>query len=197
MVTTGFSRIHVAKYSATGSTVSYTDCKELARARNMDTDISTTEDNNYYANNQLAETEPAAFKEGSLKLTVDGLSAEEEAMILGIAESTRTVNGQEVAVINYGNKMNPPYLGVGAVKRMQLKGTVSYRPIILTKTRFAIPPEAMETQEESINWQDQELNATIMRDDSTEQNWKIIPKTNFQTEAEAVAFIVAVLGGKA
>lgn len=197
MVTTGFSRIHVAKYSANGSAVSYTGCQELARARNMDLDITTTEDNNYYANNQLAETEPAAFKEGALKLTVDGLTADEEAMILGIEESKQTVGGQEVAVIKYGAKMNPPYLGVGAVKRMQLNGAPSYRPIILTKTRFAIPPEAVETQEENINWQDQELNATIMRDDTADKVWKIIPKTNYDTEDEAVAFIKAILGGNA
>lgn len=197
MVTTGFSRIHVAKYSASGSTVSYADCRELARARNMDIDITISEDNNYYANNQLAETEPAAFQEGALKLTVDGLSGEEEAMILGIEETKRTVGGQEVAVINYGKKMSLPYLAVGAVKRMKMHGATSYRPIILTKVRFSIPPEAAETQEADVSWQDQELRAAIMRDDTADQVWKIIPKENFNTEDEAVAFIKAILGGTA
>lgn len=197
MVTTGFSRIHVATYAANGGTVTYTGCRELARARNMDVDITTTEDNNYYTNNQLSEKEPASMKEGALKITVDGLTAEEEGLILGIVAEKMTVGGTEVDVIKYGNKMNPPYLGVGAVKRMQLNGVVSYRPIILTKARFAIPQEAAETQEENISWQDQELNATIMRDDTADKNWKIIPKENYATENEAVAFIVAVLGGAA
>lgn len=43
----------------------------------------------------------------------------------------------------------------------------------------------------------QELNATIMRDDTAAQVWKVIPKTNFDTEDAAVSFIRAYLGGVA
>ena len=197
MVTTGFSRIHVAMYSAADGVVTYSGCKELARAKSMSTEISATEDNNFYVNNQLGETEPASFSNGTAKIVVDGLSAEEEALIMGIKDSTVQVNNEEVAVVKFGKSMNPPYLGIGAVKRMQLNGAVSYRPIILTKTRFAIPPEAAETQEDKINWQTQELTATLMRDDTAESNWKIIPKANFETEDKAVAFIKAILGGAA
>lgn len=197
MVTTGFSRIHVAVYANNGGTVTYSNCKELARAKNMDISVETSDENNYYANNQLAECEPAAFKSGALKIGVDGLSGTEEAMILGIAETTMQVGGKEVKVVKFGKAMNPPYMGVGAVKRMQLNGTVSYRPVILTKTRFAVPADAAETQEEGINWQDQDLEAMIMRDDTAEANWKIIPAENMTTEEEAVAFIKAVLGGAA
>ena len=197
MVTTGFSRIHVALYTAADGVVTYSGCKELARAKSMSTEISATEDNNFYVNNQLGETEPASFSNGTAKIVVDGLSAEEEALIMGIKDSTVQVNNEEVAVVKFGKSMNPPYLGIGAVKRMQLNGAVSYRPIILTKTRFAIPPEAAETQEDKINWQTQELTATLMRDDTAESNWKIIPKANFETEDKAVAFIKAILGGAA
>ena len=198
MVTTGFSRIHVAKYAAAGGTVTYSDVRELARARNMDISVDTTEESNFYANNALAECEPAAFKSGKVKLGVDGLSAEEEAFVLGIDTATNkmSVGEKEIPVVKFGKSMNPPYLGIGAVKRMQLNGKVSYRPVILTKGRFAVPPEAAETQEERINWQTQDLEATIMRDDTAEENWKIIPVENMATEDEAVAFIVAVLGGK-
>ena len=55
MVTTGFSRIHVAKYENSGGVNSYTGCRELARAKSMSTDITTTEENKFYANNQLAK----------------------------------------------------------------------------------------------------------------------------------------------
>lgn len=185
MVTTGFSRVHVAKYENAGSVVSYSGCRELARARSMETDVETTEDNNFYANNRLAEQEPAQFANGTATITVDGLSAEEEAFILGI----EPVKDGEVEEIQYGESMNPPYVGIGAVKRQQLNGVVTYRAVIFTKARFAIPSEAAETQEEEINWQDQELNATLLRDDTAKRNWKIIPKTNFATEDEAVAYI--------
>lgn len=197
MVTTGFSRIHVAKYTANGSTVTYSGVREIARAKSMSTDITTTEDNNFYANNELAETEPASFANGNASITVDGLSADEEAFILGITESTVKAGETNVPVIAFGKNMNPPYVGIGAVKRMQLDGNVSYRAIILTKARFAIPPEAAESQEKNINWQTQALSAVLMRDDTEAENWKIIPKENFSSESAAVDFIVAFLGGKA
>ena len=195
MVTTGFSRIHVAKYANNGGVNSYSGCRELARAKSMSTDITTTEENKFYANNQLAECEPAAFKEGTAKISVDGLTGEEEAFILGIIESTMQVGGQEVAVVEYGDSINPPFMGIGGVKEMLMKGVRSYRPIILCKTRFAIPPDAGETREEQINYQIQELSAAIMRDDTSKKNWKIIPKENYPTEDEAVAFIRAIFGG--
>lgn len=197
MVTTGFSRIHVAKYTNAGGAVTYSDVRELARARNMDSDISVSDENNFYANNEVAEAETAVFESGTVNIGVDGLSAEEEAFILGIEESTVSVNGEDVPVIAFGESMDPPYLGIGAVKRMKFNGVTSFRPVIFTKARFAIPSDAAETGEKSINWQDQSLSATLMRDDTPKHNWKIIPKANFSTEEEAVAFIVAVLGGKA
>lgn len=198
MVTTGFSRIHVAKYAERAGVVEYSEVREIARARSMETDITTTDNNDYYANNQLAEQEPAAFSSGSASITVDGLSAEEEAFILGIESETRTINGKEVELIPYGTDMNPPYVGIGAVKRQQLKGVVSYRAVIFTKARFAIPSEAAETQEgDGLTWQDQDLSATLMPDDSGNRRWKYIPKTNFTTEEDAVNFIRGFLGGAA
>lgn len=197
MVTTGFSRVHVAKYSESAGVVTYSGVRELARARSMDTDISTTENNDFYANNLLAEQEPAAFASGTANITVDGLDAEEEAFILGIETVKKIIGDQEVELIPYGSKMNPPYMGIGAVKRQQMKGVVSYRAVIFTKARLAIPSEAAKTQEESISWQDQKLTATLMADDSDEHNWKYIPKTNFTSEDAAVSFVRAFLGGAA
>ena len=196
MVTTGFSRIHVAQYAAAGGVVTYSDVRELARARSMDLSVEVTEESHFYANNKVAETEPSAFKSGKVKLGVDGLSAEEEELILGLTTRKVNVGDTEVEVVAFGKAMNPPYLGVGGVKEYRLNGVTSYRPVILTKARFAVPPEAGETREENINWQSQDLEATVMRDDTAEENWKIIPKNNYPTEEEAVAFIVAVLGGK-
>jgi len=153
----------------------------------METDVETTEDNAFYANNRVAEIEPAQFANGTATITVDGLSGEEEAFILGITPTEAGPDGVEE--VEYGESMNPPYVGIGAVKRMLMNSVTSYRAVIFTKARFAIPSEAAETQEESVSWQDQELNATLLRDDTAKHNWKIIPKTNFATEEEAVAYI--------
>ena len=57
MVTTGFRNIYVAKYSNTGSTVSYTGFQKLARARGFSLDVGTSDDNSYYADDTLARLE--------------------------------------------------------------------------------------------------------------------------------------------
>lgn len=197
MVTTGFSRIHVAKYAESGGTVTYSDVRELARAIEMSVEVEATEDNEFYANNKVAETEPASYKSGTAEITVDGLSPEEEGFILGISESTVQVDGKAVPVLKFGKSMSPPYLGIGAVKRMLQNGVASYRPTILTKARCQIPSDEAATQEETIEWQTQGITASLMRDDTSEENWKIIPKEAYPTEEAAVAFIVAMLGGAA
>lgn len=196
MVTTGFRNIYVAKYSNTGSTVSYTGFQKLARARGFSLDVGTSDDNSYYADDTLAETESgASFSSGTLELTVDGLTGEEEALLFGIdtSSSTVTVDEAPVKVVNYGDGMAPPFMGVAGIKRYQLNGVVTYRPVILPKVQFTLGSDEAETGEETINWQDQTLNANIMRDDTANHNWKIIPKENFSTLAEAIAFIKAIL----
>lgn len=196
MVTTGFSRIHVAKYTNAGGTTAYSGCRELSKAKKMEVEYNLSDDNKFYANNVLAESEPAKFKDGKAKIEIAGLSPEEEAFIMGITATKVTVGDQEVEEIHYGEGLNPPYLGLAGVKRQQRDGVVSYRAIVLPKVKFAVPGESAETQEENISWQTQPLEANIHRDDTAKKDWKIIPATNFATEEEAVAYINMKLGGK-
>ena len=49
MVTTGFSKPIIAKYSNTGSTVTYTAPQILARGVSLSLDIDVADDNNFYA----------------------------------------------------------------------------------------------------------------------------------------------------
>lgn len=196
MVTTGFRNIYVAKYSNTGSTVSYTGFQKLARARGFSLDVGTSDDNQYFADDSLAETESgASFSSGTLELTVDGLTGEEEALLFGIVTSSSTVQVDETPVteVRFGDSLNPPFMGVAGIKRYQLNGVVTYRPIVLPKVQFTLGTDEAETGEDTINWQDQTLNAKIMRDDTAEHNWKRMPKDNFATLAEAIAYIEAIL----
>lgn len=199
MVTTGFRNIYVATYSNTGQRVTYTGLAKLARARSFTLSVDASEDNNYYADDALAETESGAnFTSGTLELTVDGLSGEEEALLFGLPdEQTVQVNESPIPVLNYGDGMDPPFLGVAGIKRYQLNGVVSYRPIVLPKCQFVLSGDSANTAEETIEWQDQTLNANVMRDDTANRNWKIMPKNNCATLQEAIDFITAVLGGAA
>ena len=55
-VCTGFSKPYVAKYSNAGGVVSYSGCMQLARGVSVSLSLDTTDDNNFYADNIVAET---------------------------------------------------------------------------------------------------------------------------------------------
>jgi len=198
MVTTGFSMPYVAKYANTGTTVTYTSGMDLARGVSLSLEIDTADDNNFYANNVLAEVETAQFTSGSATVTVDGLSNEAATLIFGLPAPTSIEVGATETTVQmqgYGEALNPPYVGFGCVRRTQMEGKVEYWPLILPKIKFGLPSDEMATQEDQIDWQTQELTATIQRDDTTAKNWKVISAEGLATEAEAYAAVKAFLGG--
>ena len=196
-VCTGFSMPYVAKYSNVGSVVTYSGVMQLARGVSVSLSLDTTDDNVFHADNVSAETAAAIFTGGTATLTVDGLLAEAEKFILGLPETTKvTAGGDQVDVSHYGDGMEIPYVGIGFVVRYQSGGVVTYAPVVLTKARFQQPGLDAATQEESIDWQTQELTATLMRDDTTNHDWKLVGADQ-PTEAAAEAVLKAILGGAA
>ena len=190
MVTTGFSKPYVAKYANTGSTVNYSSGMILARGVSLSVEIDTADDNNFYCDNVIGETESTQFTSGSATITVDGLDNDAATMIFGLpAPQSITVEESPVQMQGYGQQMNAPYVGFGCVRRTMMNGVTQYWPYILPKIKFSLPSEEMATQEDSIDWQTQELTATIMRDDTTAANWKLISAEGMDTEAEAEAAI--------
>lgn len=199
VVTTGFSNIHVALYAAENDAVSYTSVHKLGRSVSMSTDISTSDDNNFYADDRLAETETgSAFTDGSGTMTIDGLTPDDEAFLMGLkaGDSVQVDSGNSVETLEYGADMEPPYIGIGAVKKVQRDGKSYWGAMVLCKCRCKVPGDDASTQEDQIDWQTQDIDFTIMRDDSTKNRWKVIPKKLFETENDAVAFIKKVLGGE-
>lgn len=190
-VCTGFSLPYIAKYAATGGTITYSDVQKLARGVSVSIEPESSDSNNFYADNVLAESVTGTFTGGTATVTVDGLLAAAEALIMGLPEST-TVN--TVEVLQYGDSANPPYLGFGFLARYMSDGVTTYVPYVLTKVKFQIPSTEANTQEDEIDWQTQELTATVMRDDSAGHNWKMIGATDYSTEAEAETALRKMLG---
>lgn len=196
-VCTGFSKPYVAKYSNTGSVVTYSGVMQLARGVSVSLSLNTTDDNTFYADNVAAETAPATFTGGTATLTVDGLLEAAEKFVLGLPEPTNVeAGGSQVAVSHYGDGMEIPYVGVGFVVRYQSAGVITYAPVVLTKARFQQPGLDAATQEESIDWQTQELTVDLMRDDTTNHDWKLVGADQ-STEAAAEEVLKAILGGAA
>nr|DAI81896.1 MAG TPA: tail tube protein [Caudoviricetes sp.] len=196
-VCTGFSMPYVAKYSNVGSVVTYSGVMQLARGVSVSLSLDTTDDNVFHADNVSAETAAAIFTGGTATLTVDGLLAEAEKFILGLPETTKVpAGGAQVDVSHYGDGMEIPYVGIGFVVRYQSGGVVTYAPVVLAKARFQQPGLDAATQEESIDWQTQELTATLMRDDTASHDWKLVGADQ-STEEAAVEVLKAILGGAA
>lgn len=196
-VCTGFSMPYVAKYSNVGNVVTYSGVMQLARGVSVALSLDTTDDNVFHADNVSAETAAAIFTGGTATLTVDGLLAAAEKFILGLPETTKvTADGNQVDVSHYGDGMDIPYVGIGFVVRYQSAGVVTYAPVVLTKARFQQPGLDAATQEESIDWQTQELTATLMRDDTANHDWKLVGADQ-STEDAAVEVLKAILGGAA
>ena len=196
-VCTGFSMPYVAKYSNVGSVVTYSGVMQLARGVSVSLSLDTTDDNVFHADNVSAEAAAAIFAGGTATLTVDGLLAAAEKFILGLPETTKVTAGEEqVDVSHYGDGMEIPYVGIGFIVRYQSGGVVTYAPVVLTKARFQQPGLDAATQEESIDWQTQELTAMLMRDDTTNHDWKLVGADQ-STEAAAEEVLKAILGGVA
>lgn len=193
-VITGYSKPWVAVYTNTNGTVTYDDGQYLARGVEVQIEPEAADSNKFYADNQVAEQAGGGFTGGTVTLTVDGLKEAARKLIMGLpAESSVTVStGNTVSMSDFGDGMSIPYVGIGFVVRYMEEGVTTYEPVILTKCQFSVFGTSAATQEDAIEFQTQELEATIMKDDTANHNWKRVG-TAQASEAAAEAVIQAVL----
>ena len=186
-VAIGFSKPYVAIYAASAGVVTYSSGQKLARGVSVSLDVNSADENTFYADNQAAETAGGEFADGSVTLTVDGLLMAAHRLIRGLPAADSdgwTPDGDATQI---------PYCGIGYITKYMSGGVIVWVPTVLCKAKFAVPEEEAETQGEEIDWQTQELNAALMRDDSTAHNWRFLG-AEFATEAAAEAALKTKLG---
>lgn len=186
-VITGYSLPYVAKYTVADGVVSYTDAQRLARGVSVTVSPEGSEDNNFYADNILAETDAGRFTGGTTTLEVDGLFIAAERFIMGLPEAD--AEGWTA----YGDDQQVPHVGIGFIVRYMSDGVTSYTPYVLAKNAFKPIEIEANTQEAEIDWQTTTLEAQTMRGDDANHNWKYVG-ADFATEAEAEAALKAKLG---
>lgn len=167
-VLTGFSLPYVAKYAASGSTVTYSEGQKLARGVSVTIEAEAEDDNIFYADNISAESAPGIFTSGTATITVDGLKLAAERLIMGLQAA------DSGGFVHYGENMSIPYVGIGFIARYMEDGVAYFVPYILTKARFVTPGVTVQTATETIDWQTQELTATLLRDDTSNHDWKLV-----------------------
>ncbi len=194
MAIIGVSKPYVAKYSNTDTTVSYTSGQILDKMTEIDISINSAEDNNFYADNSIAESD-SSFSGGSVTVNTADLGPEATALVLGITPvpiaDISGVTDEDVNELIFDDDQRSPYLGFGCIIKKRVNNVDQWRAIILTKIMLAVPNDAATTQGETIEWQTPQLTGTIMRDDSAKHAWK--REATFTTEAQAEAYIKARL----
>lgn len=191
-VCVGFSYPVVAKYAANGGQVTLSAGRVLARGVSVDISVNTQDSTDFYADDVLAESSGELFKDGSIKLTVDGLLTEAERFISGQPEAQEVTFGEtKVQLTKHSTKTDAPYVAVGVIAKYVSNGVELWVPYIFPKTKFKPAGLKAQTRGESISYQTQDLEATLHREDTEEANWKWVGE-EFTTEAEAKAALNAV-----
>lgn len=192
-VITGFSHPVVALYNAPGGPGTYTNGRVAARGVSMNLDVTTADNNDFFADNSVAESEAGIFADGALSLVLDGMHPGVERFVLGLEEPREVdVNGQKIKLSGTGTSANPPYVGVGVIIEYKSNGHNIYVPVYFTKGKFRQAGMSAQTRQGSINWQTQAMTVDLHRDDTPDHHWKEVGE-DCATEAEAIAILNAVL----
>ena len=188
-VITGYSMPFVALYAAANGVVTYSGGIPLARGVDVSLSVEGGGDNDFYADNVKAESDTQTFSSGTLSLTVDGLKAAARKLISGVKTTRKEGSGDTAISFDvYDDKQEMPYVGVGFVVRYMEDGVTTYAPIIIKKVKFS--PEGLDaaTQEDNIDWQTTKLEASSMRDDTANHEWKMIGDDQTTEEAAVAAY---------
>ena len=180
-VAIGFSKPYVADYVNNGGAISFANAQILARGVGVKVDPDTSDDNVFYADNQAAESDTGTFTGASVTLTVDGLFTSAARFLYGLPAA-----GSD-GWTSYDDRASTGYKAIGYVAKYMSDGVVSYVPTILVKCAFNQPSEELNTQEDEIDWQTQDLEGRVLRGDDANHTWKYIAEDGFATEALAEA----------
>lgn len=192
-VITGYSRPFVALYNNNEGTITYSSGMPLARGVDVSVEAETGDAVNFYADNVMAESVGGVFTGATITLTVDGLKDAARKLIMGLPNAEPlTVGSDSVDIYTYDDRQNIPNVGIGFVVRYMESGVTTYQPVVFTKASFSVDGLDAATQEEEIEFQTTELEASLMRDDSQYHAWRKIGADQ-TTETAAVNVVKALL----
>lgn len=195
MAVVGLSKPYIAKYSNTGTTVTYTQPTLIGKAITMSLSLNSGSENILYADNAPAESDNQ-FSGGSLTIGTDNLSAEAMLSIFGTKEEAINADGvstSDAKWLVHDDDQIIPYVGFAGIIMKKVGGLTKYVAVVYNKVQFQNLNDSATTKGETIEWQTPELTATLMRSDNVKHEWKRIT-TDLDTEAEAEAAILAFFG---
>lgn len=189
MAKIGLSKPRAALYDVDDGDVVYSGGMMLGKFVSASVTIDSNADNNLYADNTVAETDPA-FNGGTITLNTDDLNSAIMASIFGLTSETisTSVTTSSASWMIWDDAQNIPFLGIGGVIKRVQNGLTRWQGFVFPKVKFDNPAMALETQGQTITWQTQELTAQIMRSDAAGHPWRMLT-TELDTEEEADAAV--------
>ena len=194
MAKKGLSKLVMAKYTkSTNGTVTYSDPAVTEKMAEYSTDITASDQNNLYLDNQIAETDGGTFSSGTITLTTGDLSNETSKLLYNVKEVEITyATGKTATEIVYDDTMQSVEVGTGVIEMHQVDNETFYRAIWLHRVQYNVPSNAAITKGETIEWQTQELTGNILRSDAVDTNgshpWQTT--ADFETEEDALAYLM-------
>lgn len=193
MARIGLSKPYFAVYENVGETVTYSKGALLGKAVQLSIELEEAEDNTLYADNGPAES-ANTFVGGKFTVTTDDLLPEVMLTVLGVTSEAITgdMATEDAKWYTWNDDQNTPYLGFGAIVKIQNNGLTKWQALILPKVQFTNPNDTFTTQGEAIEWGTPEISGNILRSDAEKHPWKVI-SSPLDTEADAEAAIKAYL----
>lgn len=198
MAIIGLSKPIIGDYAESGATTTYSNAAAFDKAVEYAISLTTSEDDNLYADNGIAESDAGAFQSGELTLKTSDIPLTLAKRILSLNQVTHTYGTSKTAT-EYVHEAEPStkYIGFGIIEMHRVSGTDKYRAVFLPKISFRDLESAATTKGESIEWQTPEIKATIYRSALVNTNynhpWKI--EADFTTEADAIEYLMDKCGG--
>lgn len=194
LVGVGFAYPTVALCADKVSPGTHTGGRRMARGVRVNLNISTAENNDFYADNVVAESESSQFSNGTADLEVDGLLPAVERFINGLPEAEEfDIGGRKIPLTRTGRNAVAPNVGFGWIREYKSNGQRVFIPWILPKVKFRQAGFSAETRTATVNYQTQSLTADIMRADDADADWRWMGGM-YTTLEEALADLDATLG---
>lgn len=192
MAIKGLSKLVMADYEFSGSFVTYTNPELTEKMSEYTLDITQSDDNILYLDNDAAEIDSGTFQSGQFTVNTGNLSQENSIRILGIKENEIMINGTVVKELVYDDDIKAPILGVGFIELHQVDNIDKYKAIFLNKVIFKIPKDAAKTKGENVEWQLKEIVGTVMRSQQSDSSFKHPWKCEawFDDEASALEYLM-------
>lgn len=176
-----------------GSAVTYGTGLVVGRAVSGELELERNDDNNFYADDAIAESDTGSVSGGTLTVEVDHITPQIRETVLGFVKVEGTSDNPNVDWLTDAPS-NPG--GCGFIYVERYRGNVEYIAYWFPKVQFAVGTESFATKGESIEWAGHSLTGTLMAvyPDATGAARVMGVPEHFNTYAAAEAWLNSMAG---